>query len=79
MLLYTIKSWEEIFDGGDEGSRASGDNGSGAGEIEIKQPGRSFLVQPLPGGQMKINRIISTDPRDYLNPDWQPGSVISIW
>ncbi|HEX3047927.1 MAG TPA: YlzJ-like family protein, partial [Bacillota bacterium] len=71
MLLYTIKSWEEIFEAGEDASGAAGENGLSAGEIEIKQQGRSFLVQPLPGGQMKINRIISTDPLDYLNPDWQ--------
>ncbi|MCL6588610.1 MAG: YlzJ-like family protein [Firmicutes bacterium] len=82
MLLYTIKTLEEIFDGfagsGEYGPGA-GENGSITGEIEIKQQGRSFFVQPLPGGQMKINRLISTNPVDYLNPDWQPGSVLSIW
>jgi hypothetical protein len=78
MILYTVKSFEEIFETGEDGPGDARVNGSVTGEIEIKQQGRSFLVQPLPGGQMKINRVISTDPADYLNPDWQPGSVLPI-
>ena len=32
--------------------------------------------QPLPGGGWRIQRIISTDPAAYLDPEFQPGAVV---
>lgn len=75
MMLYTILPLEAIFDPETETSSSE----SAATEVEIKQGSVSLLAQPLPGGQYKINRIISTDPQDYLRPEWQPGSIMSLF
>lgn len=74
-MLYTIIPFEAIFDPDLE----SGPLQSSGDEVEIKQGSVSLLTQPLPGGQFKINRIISTDPQDYLRPEWQPGSTMSFF
>lgn len=74
MMLYTIIPLEAIFDPETETS-----SGESTAEVEIKQGPVSLLAQPLPGGQYKINRIISTDPQDYLRPEWQPGSIMSLF
>lgn len=74
MMLYTIIPLEAIFDPEMETS-----SGESTAEVEIKQGPVSLLAQPLPGGQYKINRIISTDPQDYLRPEWQPGSIMSLF
>lgn len=75
MMLYTIIPLEAIFDPETE----TGSGESVVAEVEIKQGSVSLLAQPLPGGQYKINRIISTDPQDYLRPEWQPGSIMSLF
>ncbi len=75
MMLYTIIPFEAIFDAEAESDLAQ----DSLGDVEIKQGQASLLTQPLPGGQFKINRIISTDPQDYLKPEWQPGSIMSLF
>lgn len=75
MMLYTIIPSEAIFDPESEIVA----NPSLPNEVEIKQGAVSLLTQQLPGGQYQINRIISTDPQDYLRPEWQPGSIMSLF
>jgi len=72
MLLYTIIPPEYIFEESDPETEQEA-------EFEIKRGSLSLLVQPLPGGQAKVSRIISTNAQDYLNPQWQPGSIMSIF
>jgi hypothetical protein len=67
MLLYTIVPPEIIFE--------EEDNDELPPEIEMKDGSVSLLCQMLPGGEIRINRVISSNPQDYLKPDWQPGSV----
>ncbi len=74
MLLYTIIPPEYIFAEEDDYGQYS----SKIEEIEIQKNGKSFLVSPTNGGRAKINRIISTNPQDYLNPEWQPGSIMAV-
>ncbi len=69
MLLYTVIPIESIFD-------SDSNNESPPDEVEIDQGRTSLLAQSLPGGQYKITRIISTDPQDYLKPEWQPGTIM---
>ena len=55
-------------------------------ELEEETPFRDFEVlagsnlhliyEPLSNGLIKIIRLIATDPQIYLNPLFQPGSVI---
>ncbi len=40
------------------------------------QVGSRWLEGTLENGQMTLNRLISTDPADYLNSQWQPGKRI---
>lgn len=67
MLLYTIVPPEMIFDESQEELPQ---------EIEIKDGSVSLLCQTFPGGEMRISRIISSNPQDYLKPGWQPGSIV---
>lgn len=75
MMLYTIIPFEAIFDSESE----TGPTGDSLGEVEIRQGQASLLAQQLPGGQYKITRIISTDSQDYLKPEWQPGTIMSLF
>lgn len=71
MLLYTIVPMESIFESETDNQEDFHD------EIEIIQGRASLLIQSLAGGKYKITRLISTDPQDYLRPEWQPGRIIS--
>ncbi|MFS8523545.1 MAG: YlzJ-like family protein [Limnochordales bacterium] len=38
--------------------------------------GRSRLVlEHGPDGTARVHRLLSTDPADYLRPEWQPGAA----
>jgi hypothetical protein len=77
MVLYTIIPMEYIF-GEDNDSKEEPPERKDPDEVEIKQGAVSLIGQPLPGGQMKLTRIISTNPQNYLNPEWQPGSILKV-
>jgi hypothetical protein len=76
MMFYTIVPMEFIF--GEDEPEEEKPQKNNDDEIEIKKGSVSLMVQPHLPGQYKINRIISTNPRDYLRPDWQPGSIVSM-
>ena len=44
----------------------------------ISYQGCQVEVASTTGGQMQIQRVISTSPKDYLNPKLQPGATIDI-
>ncbi|NLY75843.1 MAG: hypothetical protein GX075_11165 [Firmicutes bacterium] len=73
MFLYTIISPEAIFD------ESGSETGVAQNEVEIRRGETSLVAQALPDGQFKITRIISTDPQDYLKPEWQPGTIMTIF
>ena len=37
---------------------------------------RACLVQVGPDGRRRLERLLSTDPRDFLDPRWQPGQLV---
>ncbi len=43
---------------------------------ELSRNGRTFIVSHLSDGQRRIERLISSEPADYLRPHWQPGNRI---
>ncbi len=43
---------------------------------EVMYCGRRLLVSPMPEGKMCIMRVISSNPRDFMDPRFQPGTVI---
>ncbi len=44
------------------------------GEVELA--GRRLVVDFTPGGPPRLARLISTDPRDYLDGRLQPGTAL---
>jgi hypothetical protein len=47
--------------------------------LEIRVRGRLIQIEPVSATEGRIIRIISTDPRDFLDPGTQPGRTINIW
>lgn len=68
-LLYTIVPPEAIF-GPDEASEGE------VATVELMIDGVSVMVEPLGPGRGKVQRLLSTDPRHYLDQRWQPGETI---
>lgn len=46
--------------------------------MEMMVEGRLLQVLPGQSGTGTVQRLLSTDPQDYLDPRWQPGTVISL-
>ncbi|HYF95479.1 MAG TPA: YlzJ-like family protein [Symbiobacteriaceae bacterium] len=46
--------------------------------MEMVVEGRLVQVLPGPDGTGTVQRLFSTDPQDYLNPKWLPGTVINL-
>lgn len=44
---------------------------------EIQYNNIKMLVEKISPTQCKINRLLSTDPQDYLQPQIQPGSILT--
>lgn len=40
---------------------------------ELKMGPRTLLLTQASDGTVRINQLLSTDPADYLQPQWQPG------
>lgn len=75
-MFYTIVPLEYIF--GDDEPEQDEPQKNNDEEIEIRRGSVSLMVRPHLPGQYKINRIISTNPHDYLRPEWQPGAILSM-
>lgn len=43
---------------------------------ELSHAGVNLLVQQMPNGQKRIERILSSNPMDYLKQNLQPGILI---
>lgn len=68
-ILYTIVPMAIIF-GEEEEERAGG-----RAEVDVEAgPGRFLTIGDDGRGGSVITRLHSTDPRDYLDRRWQPGS-----
>lgn len=68
MIHYSIIPAEIVFGNND---------GSDLGKfLEIEYQGERVQVLPLTNNRYEVNRIISTSPKAFLNPDLQPGSII---
>lgn len=67
MTYYTILPFETLVN----------DEFNQVGPEMFKKDGIPFIGERLPNGAVKVNRIISTDPNDYLSEVLAPGSVIN--
>lgn len=45
--------------------------------IEVEYMGEKVEVSPLSNNQFVINKLISSSPESFLNPQFQPGTVIT--
>jgi hypothetical protein len=71
MILYTIFPEEVIF------AEAETENQyPEAPPVEIEKNGVRLMVRTLAGGRAEVIRVISTDPQDFMNPEWQPGMIL---
>jgi len=68
MILYSIVPPEVVFKDFYERSDQNG--------IEMNYLGEKVVVVPLSNNRYKIERVISTLPKAYLNPKLMPGSII---
>lgn len=50
-----------------------------APRVELQVEGRSLVAVPGAGGQLMVERLLSTDPNDYLDPHLQPGAALPYW
>lgn len=66
MVLYTPVAFEDIF--------APSPDTQPLSERWIR--GRLCLVRLGKDGMPRLERLISTDPNDYLDPDFQPNAVL---
>lgn len=68
MVLYTIIPPEELF----------ADDAEPVPPVKAAVGGVAALVTPLGDGTARIERLLSTDPDDYLNPALQPGLIVAL-
>lgn len=67
MILYTVVPLEMVLEGMDQFNPRY---------EEIDWQGIKLVVEPQGSFQAKIVRLVSPNPRDYLNPLLAPGNVI---
>jgi hypothetical protein len=67
MILWTVMPLELVF-GEQEASNAY---------EEIEYAGTKLMVERLSPTEGKIVRIISSNPADFLNPKYQPGTRLT--
>lgn len=69
MILHTVVPMHLILEGKEEE----------ANQIEINLAnGRTLILEPLGFSQAKLIRLVSSDPKDYLDPRFQPGRILNI-
>lgn len=45
---------------------------------EVMMAGRLLLVRPGADGTGTVERLVSGNAQDYLDPRWQPGAVVPM-
>ena len=66
-LLYTSVPLEQVFEDKAKAEPAY---------EEIQLEGKTLIVEPTGPYEGKLVRLISSNADDYLDPNYQPGSVI---
>lgn len=67
--MYTIVSYDEIWDESHE---------SDVAEQSITVNGCTMQVHPIDSSVGMVSRVISTDPQHFLEPHFQPGSIVPL-
>lgn len=71
MILYTIYDPNVIFNNGVYSDQQIKPN-----YLEMNINGTMVQISQANGEEVQVERIISTNPADYLNPKLQPGCII---
>ncbi len=71
MIFYSIYDTSVVF-----GNRGLGDNSSNTNLTEMNVDGVMVQVSRSNNAELRIERILSTNPKDYLNPKLQPGAKV---
>lgn len=66
-MLFTVVPLEDVLDGMENDPVPT---------VEMSVGGVTMELELEENFQAKVVRVISTDPRDYLNSSFQPGSTI---
>ncbi|KHO62491.1 YlzJ-like protein [Thermoanaerobacter sp. YS13] len=69
-MLYTIIPYELIFEKKED---------IPTNYIELKMGNKQLVLEKLSNGNYIIQRMYSTNPFDYLDVKYTPGSMISIY
>lgn len=67
MILYTPLAESDIFP----------DEDSNSNRLVIKRQEKSLYVERSEEGNFQILQLLSTDPNDFMDPQYQPGSILS--
>lgn len=67
MILHTIVPLHLVLEGHDRQPQW----------VEVEVQGRTLLVEPVSAAHGRVVRLISSNPADYLRPEWQPGVQIN--
>ena len=71
MILYTIIDPNVIFK-----NEAFGEQQSSYNYCEMNVDGTMVQISQTSNANIRVERIISTNPSDFLNPKLQPGCII---
>lgn len=69
MILYTVLPIETVLEGLEQERQF----------VDIQLEGLTLTVEPVSLEEAVIVRVISTDPRHYLNPQFSPGRKIRLF
>ncbi len=71
MIFYSIYDTSVVF-----GNRGFDDISANTSFCEMNVDGVMVQVSRSNNSELRIERILSTNPKDYLNPKLQPGSIV---
>lgn len=66
MILYTPVAQEEVFSNQEKAAERS----------YVTHEGKMFYVDKHSNGEYQLAQLLSTNPNDYLNESYRPGSPI---
>lgn len=70
MLLWTVVPLDVVFKEADSTEPAVRCE-------EVGYAGGRVVVEKNSADQVRVIRVLSTDPREYLRQEWQPGTILS--
>ncbi len=69
-MLYTVMPMEMVF-----GMGQNAEDGLTGAPVWAELQGIGVLCHPMPDGGARLERLLSTDPADFLRPELSPGAV----